>query len=625
MFKVLLCIPPDYDYNFPPLGTPALCGFLKNKGIETYQIDLNLKYRDFLIRHIRSSSLFSYPGKKSFLKAILKKFFYENLKGRYYSYLLPRLNDEMLPYLPYENNSISSFYFTERLLSSEHLFRYLEDINENIFYQFYEDEKFLGFLDKEKINLLGISIISPSQVIASLTLCLLVKKYLPHIHINIGGQWPTLYRKALLERKDFFRCFDSIVVFEGETPLYRLTEALKAQKNIAIPNVILQDSASDFSDNRTEENLDDLPCPDFDGLPLVDYEGEEQGKMAVTFETSRGCYWAKCAYCVDLPLPKPSYRRKNPKLVVKDIKELRKKYQVGHLMLGDLGLSPRQMLEVSREILKEGIEITWWSMARLDPGFNYKIFKTAAQAGLKQINFGFESANDHICELLHKGNKKERSAKIIRECARSGIKVDLQTMLGLPKETFNNGLETVDFLIKHRKFISDVTFNIYYLTPGNFIYQNPQKYAIEFQRDPSLPFRFFLPFNNPCGISENEAVLLQKLYYQLSTEHSPEDQNHKFTPDKPLELTDNIEEGWIELELNQEASRVFFLKEQKNQESLLLEDREKEIVGSLKQGLTPSQIYNYLSRKYSKEKAEAGVSFIEESLLNRFFTCKSNV
>ncbi|MEW6675768.1 MAG: hypothetical protein AB1348_07215 [Nitrospirota bacterium] len=57
MFKVLLCIPPDYDHNFPPLRTPALCAFLRQKGIETIQVDLNLRYRDFLAEHISGESI----------------------------------------------------------------------------------------------------------------------------------------------------------------------------------------------------------------------------------------------------------------------------------------------------------------------------------------------------------------------------------------------------------------------------------------------------------------------------------------------------------------------------------------------------------------------------------------
>ncbi|MFZ6016558.1 MAG: hypothetical protein ACOYU0_02875 [Nitrospirota bacterium] len=175
MFKVLLCIPPDYDHNFPPLGTPALCAFLRQKGIETIQVDLNLRYRDFLAEHISQESI-NLEGKRLLLKPVIKKFFTERLRGRYYSNLLLRDSDGIHPYLPYDNNTNSSFYFTERLLSSLYLWRYLEDREENTFYQFYEEDDFPEFLKEEDIRLLGISITSPSQAIAALTLGLLVKK-----------------------------------------------------------------------------------------------------------------------------------------------------------------------------------------------------------------------------------------------------------------------------------------------------------------------------------------------------------------------------------------------------------------------------------------------------------------
>ncbi|MEM7816984.1 MAG: hypothetical protein QXZ20_03665, partial [Candidatus Aenigmatarchaeota archaeon] len=252
MFKVLLCIPPDYEYNFPPLGTACLSGFLKSKNIDTTQIDLNILYRRFLLNKIEADFL-TLQEKKQILKRVLFNFFHKKLKDRYYSKFLPRDSDRIFPFLPYENNSNSSFYFTERLLSSEYLFRYLCDEKENTFYQFYKEEKILEFLDKQKFNLVGISVISPSQVIASLTLGFLIKKNLPSIHITLGGQWITLYRKELIRNKEFFRCFDSLVVFEGETPLYKLCCMLKQKRNYFIKNVIFKETKEYFSFNHTEE------------------------------------------------------------------------------------------------------------------------------------------------------------------------------------------------------------------------------------------------------------------------------------------------------------------------------------------------------------------------------------
>lgn len=558
MLKVLLAIPPDYDHNFPPLGTPALSAFLRKNGVACQQADLNLAYRDFLARHIFSQSVLSLEERRFFLGHALKKFFAGNLKGRYYSSFLPQNDDNLSKYLPYDNNTNSSFYFCERLLSSEYLWRYLEDRRENTFLQFYEASGTLARLEKEGVGLLGISIISPSQAVASLTLGLLVKKMLPNIHVAIGGQWATLYRDAILGKPELFKCFDSIIVFEGESALCALAKALENKRPIpSASNIILpsrRDPRTTIHEPRftNDENMDSLPCPDFDGLPLKDYNGCNDGKISLTYETSRGCYWSKCAYCVDLPLPKPSYRRKDPRLVVRDMKELKARYGAQYLLFGDPGLSPRQMRGISEEMLKERVEMDWWTMARLDPGFDRKLFDLARKAGLRQVNFGFESANDRVCEMLDKGNKRERSSRIIKDCANAGIKVDLQTMLGLPRESFEDALDTVDFLVAHKDLIYNVTFNTYYLTPFNFVHQNPAKYGIEYDKNGDLPFGFFIPFKNRLGMDKDRAETLQKMYYSLVI---------KDAGNKGIGVPHELKDGYVELRLNGESCRLSYQRD----------------------------------------------------------------
>jgi radical SAM superfamily enzyme YgiQ (UPF0313 family) len=206
------------------------------------------------------------------------------------------------------------------------------------------------------------------------------------------------------------------------------------------------------------------------------------------------------------------------------------------------------MLAISQEIIKKKIKIDWWTMARLDPGFNRRIFDLAFKAGLKQVNFGFESACDRVCDTLYKGNRKERSQRVIRDCSRAGIKVDLQTMIGLPDETLQNGLETVDFLVTNKEFIDDVTFNVYYLTPANHIYFNPAKFGIQFDRDKILPFQFFIPFKNLRGMTNADADLLQKIYLSLVFR-----KQQQLKVKKVLKKSKNrTERGKLEFSLNQE-------------------------------------------------------------------------
>jgi radical SAM superfamily enzyme YgiQ (UPF0313 family) len=281
----------------------------------------------------------------------------------------------------------------------------------------------------------------------------------------------------------------------------------------------------------------------------LDYDSCKE-EISLTYETSRGCYWSKCAYCVDLPLPKPSYRAKDAGLVVRDMQELKQKYGAGYLLFGDPGLSPRQMRQISRLMLQERVKMGWWTMARLDPGFDRELFDLARAAGLRQVNFGFETACDRVSELLGKGNLRERSSRIIEACAAAGIKVNLQTMFGLPGESFEDGMDTVDFLVSHKKAISEVTFNNYYLTPSNHVYLDPAKYGIEYRRRPRLPFGFLIPFRNKNGMEIERADLLEKMYYSLL-----EPDGRAAAQDAPVPDGSGREE-YAELSLNGESCRL---------------------------------------------------------------------
>jgi len=510
--RVFLCIPPDYDHNFPPLGTPALLGYLKSKKIDAAQVDFNIEYRDFLAAKIKGKDL-TEDDKLSLLPRMMRVFFTRKLKGRYYSKFFPRRNGKVFSDLPYGNNSNSSFYFTEQLLSSKYLFRYLADEENNTFYQFYSARGIIERLERGAVGLVGISVTSPSQAIAALTLGLMIKKALPGVHVNLGGQWVTLFRDELKKRNDLFACFDSLTAFEGETPLYGLCCAIAAGKEPVLTNVITLKNKKPKL-NLSGEDLNTLACPDFSGLLLGRYNSSNIAPK-LTYETSRGCYWGKCAYCVDLPLPKPTYRAKRADIVVQGIKELIRLCGVTDLMMGDPGMSPRQMLEVSKELIRQKVRISWWTMARLDPGFDQKIFKIAYKAGLAKINFGFESANDRVCKFLDKGNCREVSARVIKDCAAAGIKVDLQTIFGLPGETHKDAMDTVAFLIENKKNIAAATFNIFYLPPHNHVYNNPKRYGIRFNKNKVLPFQFFIPFKNKLGMAKEQASYIMKAYYQL--------------------------------------------------------------------------------------------------------------
>ena len=486
--SICLFIPPVYDRAYPPLGTAILVGFLKSKGGMAYQDDLNILYLDY-IKENNLEMIFTpeYRGEK-----IRKRVYYYKIlqyKGAFDSFSYW-----------FENNPGSSFAFTERLLSSSILLRYIIDEKENPFVNFFY-QRLLPRIKKGEYNIIGFSITSPSQAVASFTFGYFIKKRFPEIKVIIGGQWVSFYREELQKREDFNLFYDYLIYFEGETPLFNLIDALENHKPLSeVPNLIYRDNGRwIFSSRFSDEDMDKLPAPDFDGLPLKQYSGSTKN-LSLTFETSRGCYWNKCIFCIDLPLPKPRYREKSPDLAIRDIKNLIKKYHVEHLLISNATFSPWQMKELSKRILEERINISWWTMARFDDKFDRETLELAKRAGCSMIGFGLESINERVLNFIDKGTRVETIKRIIKDAHELNLGIYFQTMVGLPSETLGEALDTFGFLIRNHEAIDrNATFNIYYLIPKNKVFLNPDKYGIKLKQCQRLPFRYFYPFEHVTG------------------------------------------------------------------------------------------------------------------------------
>jgi radical SAM superfamily enzyme YgiQ (UPF0313 family) len=483
-----LFIPPAYDRDVPPLGTPALAGFLRSKGIRVFQRDLNILYPGYI-------------NKKRLAKVFQPRYRKDKSKsGIYYARLLE--HESAHPsYSPwFEANPGTSFAFTERILSSRHLLRYIADREENHFIRFFE-EAVSPHLKRRNCDVIGFSITSPTQVLAAFTFGNLVKKFFPGTQVVIGGWWVSFFREQLRKKKEFARFYDYAIYGEGETPFFHLITAIREKKTLsAVENLIYRDGGPwRFSPRVVEEDLQKLPAPDFDGLPLKKYLDSDR-KLTLPIETSRGCYWNKCIFCADLPLPRPRYREKRPARVIREIRTLVTKYQSTHLMISNATFSPRQMREIARRLLEARIKISWWTFARFDEGFTKETLALAKEAGCSMMGFGLESINQRVLDFINKGTNVRTIQRIIKDAHDLKLEVYFQAIVGLPSESREEALDTIKFLATADHARNRATaFNVYFLTPKNEVFLNPEKYGIKRRSCGKLPFRYFYPYEHVTG------------------------------------------------------------------------------------------------------------------------------
>jgi anaerobic magnesium-protoporphyrin IX monomethyl ester cyclase len=310
-----------------------------------------------------------------------------------------------------------------------------------------------------------------------LTLASLIKRASPRTHVTVGGtMMSALYGKNFDPR--FFRILDSILFFEGEEPFLGLLKALeKGGDPGQVPNLIVSRNGKVIAtavEPATAE-VDSLPTPDFDGLPINRYLSPEP---ILPLASSRGCYWRQCAFCTRQHLL-DTYRKRSVHKVLQDLQTLQAKYGCQAFFFVDECISPAMLNALADEILARRIDIRWSCYVRFERQFLDKGFcKKLAQSGLRMLYFGLESACQRILDLMKKGTEKEAMQRILESTSQAGIMSMILYFVGFPTETREEALESMEFILRNQDHIRYALAGQFMLEEHSPIFQHPKSFGI---------------------------------------------------------------------------------------------------------------------------------------------------
>ena len=499
--EVLLCIPPVWqDYQYPILGTPCLAGYLKSRGILVSQWDLNAAFREFLRGQIGTESVT--PGAPPL-----------PIPAPYLTRLGERWIEGMRAAC--ERGAVLSPAdgFSYRNMVTDHLSLLpgvIADEELNIYHRLYSAIGAVARVADSGARVLGISITSEDQAVAALTLARLIHRELPGIHITLGGRWATLFWKALTGTPELAH-FDTLVVSEGEFAFERIVRSvLSGVEPDNIPNTV-RPRAGESLPRIEFGDLAELPAPSFDGLPLATYD--KPGTL--TYQSSRGCYWSRCAFCEHCLEQADSYREKPLPLVLADLDGMIGTYSPNTILFTDTALRPGRMREISEGILRLGLRIRWWCFARLDRHFSPEIFRVARQAGCFCVQFGMESANPRMLRLMQKGTDPRYAEGILRDCSKAGIQVVVSALLGFPTETPEEANQTLGFLKDHSEHIDLATVNVFRLCRGIAVANTPERYEVRILETTEELLKTNLDYVPAEGITNSDATRMMLSFYAV--------------------------------------------------------------------------------------------------------------
>lgn len=192
------------------------------------------------------------------------------------------------------------------------------------------------------------------------------------------------------------------------------------------------------------KNLDDLPIPLHNLLPLEKYRMPLIKGPFTFIVTSRGCP-AGCTYCIKHVSYQYSTRLRSPELIMEELWQLKELGIHNIHMYADLFTVNRdQVVELCQRIISEQINIRWMCNSRVD-FVDEEMLELMGRAGCWLISWGIESGNESILKHARKGADPAKARQALQWAKNAGIKNWGYFIIGLPGETEETIQETIEF------------------------------------------------------------------------------------------------------------------------------------------------------------------------------------
>lgn len=318
--------------------------------------------------------------------------------------------------------------------------------------------------------------------------------------IVLGGGYINTELRQLTDPRIFD--YTSYIVFDdGELPLTRLIENKEP-----LVRTILRDPTTGLVTplvpSQENERFETLPCPTFQGLPLEKYFNAitltnpmhklwSDGKWN-KITMAHGCYWAQCTFCdTELDYIK-RYEAPSATTLVDRMEQIMAQTNCSGFHFTDEALPPKLLREVSQEIIKRGITVSFWGNIRFERSFTPEFCQLLARAGCIAVSGGIEVASPRILKLINKGITLDSLKSTLEAFAGCAIMVHGYLMYGFPTQTLQ---ETIDSLEVVRGFfaqdlIQSAFWHRYAMTVHSPTGLNPQQFGV------STPNRQPNPFAN---------------------------------------------------------------------------------------------------------------------------------
>lgn len=336
-----------------------------------------------------------------------------------------------------------------------------------------------------------------------------------HIFLCAGGPYPIAVQEKCLE--DAGDLFDAIVTGEGEFTSLEIVERLDAGKDLEGVQGVVFCSGGKIVKNGPRPlvtDLDILPFPARELLGDADLyippPATYRRKPVAVLMTSRGCN-RRCIYCFQIDKDrKLGVRYRGVESVLQEIEHcLKQGYREIKFIDDTLAADYNRAMTLASEIKARKLDFTWFASACVNQ-VDKPLLQAFRDAGCWAILFGAESGVQKNLNTIRKGTTPEQIRKAVKAAQEVGLRVSTPFMFGIPGETFEEGLQTIEFALDLNPDIAN--FHAITPFPGTYLYDNLDKYGTisEELRDYTYQGAAFIPHT----MTKDEILTLRQIAFR---------------------------------------------------------------------------------------------------------------
>ena len=373
----------------------------------------------------------------------------------------------------------------------------------NVAMKMLKDEKFdvERLIQKNKPVAFGIDLHWMAHVQGALALAEIIKRIHSNIPVILGGLSATYYHEEILRQYPFI---DFVVRGDStEKPLLQLLKTIKKGGDFKnIPNLTYRDGINGIQVNpltHVPENLDEITIDYRHIMKKVVRYADPTGYQpfidwytypVTAVFTCRGCIYS-CKTCGGSSQTfrtmanrrKPAYR--NPRLLAQDIFNISDHLHAPVMVIGDIFQPGEEYGSVFLQEMKR---------KPIPNHIAFEFFVPPTRAQLERIaksilNFNIEispeSHDDEVRKAFGRPYNNESLERLLEDAIDLGSKrIDLFFMTGLPRQTYQSVLETVDYcrsllerFRSYNKLFPFISPLAPFLDPGSTVFEAPEKYG----------------------------------------------------------------------------------------------------------------------------------------------------